>query len=400
VGPLGKIGALAGHRPIELRDPSCVVDGAVDLGGVVVVSVPERRENVGEQRRARGVVGEVEAVEQVRPVAAPSCDRVGPSEVVEVGRDPLCEVERRAQFVVPRRDPRLAAGVHVDKKKAARDDVVIAYRVALFGLDDPVVRSKKKVAVNRVEREERPGPFGALRRVDALKAVADKLPTESHILPFETTDFDALEDIVEQAWAWTGRVDVLVNNAGVSQRSLAIHTKPQVYTDLINIDLIAPIWLTQLQLPKMADAGGAHIIAISSVAGRIGAPLRTAYSAAKHGLIGYMDALRTEVQGRHNINVTNVLPGSVATNVSRNAFTADGTTRGKSDDAIEGGDDPMDCANAILDAVRNNVPELLFASGMELDIAKLRHSDSDKLFQLTGQLGAQIAEQYESGDDS
>jgi len=238
------------------------------------------------------------------------------------------------------------------------------------------------------------------RRVDALKAVADKLPTESHILPFETTDFDALEDIVEQAWAWTGRVDVLVNNAGVSQRSLAIHTKPQVYTDLINIDLIAPIWLTQLQLPKMADAGGAHIIAISSVAGRIGAPLRTAYSAAKHGLIGYMDALRTEVQGRHNINVTNVLPGSVATNVSRNAFTADGTTRGKSDDAIEGGDDPMDCANAILDAVRNNVPELLFASGMELDIAKLRHSDSDKLFQLTGQLGAQIAEQYESGDDS
>lgn len=238
------------------------------------------------------------------------------------------------------------------------------------------------------------------RRVEALKAVADELPTDSHILPFETTDFDALEDIVEQAWAWTGRVDVLVNNAGVSQRSLAIHTKPQVYTDLINIDLIAPIWLTQLQLPKMVAAGGAHIIAISSVAGRFGPPLRTAYAAAKHGLIGYMDSLRTEVQTRHNINVTNVLPGSVSTNVSRNAFTADGTIRGKSDDAIEGGDDPMDCANAILDAVRNNVPELIFASGVELDLAKMRHADAAQLFELGGQIGAQFAERYESGDDS
>ena len=238
------------------------------------------------------------------------------------------------------------------------------------------------------------------RRVDALKAVAGTLPTESHILPFETTDFGALENIVEQAWAWKGRVDVLVNNAGVSQRSLAIHTKPQVYTDLINIDLVAPIWLTQLQLPRMVEAGGAHIIAISSVAGRFGPPLRTAYAAAKHGLIGYMDALRTEVQTRHNINVTNVLPGSVATNVSRNAFTADGTIRGKSDDAIEGGDDPMDCAKAILEAVNNNVPELVFASGVELDLAKMRHADAEQLFELGAQIGAQFAERYEAGDDS
>lgn len=238
------------------------------------------------------------------------------------------------------------------------------------------------------------------RRVDALQAVADQLPTDTLILPFETTDYAALEAKVADAWAWKGRVDILVNNAGVSQRSLAINTAPQVYTDLINIDLIAPIWLTQLQLPRMAEAGGAHIIAISSVAGRIGAPLRTAYSAAKHGLIGYMDALRTEVAGRHNINVTNVLPGSVATNVSRNAFTADGSTRGKSDDAIEGGDDPMDCAKAILDAVRNNVPELLFASGVELDLAKMRHSDPEKLFELGGQIGTQIAEQYEAGNDA
>lgn len=238
------------------------------------------------------------------------------------------------------------------------------------------------------------------RRVDALQAVANALPTDTMILPFEVTDFNALEAKVAEAWDWKERVDVFVNNAGVSQRSLAIHTDPNVYTDLLNIDLIAPIWLTQLQLPRMAAAGGAHIVAMSSVAGRIGAPLRTAYCAAKHGLIGYMDALRTEVSIRHNINVINVLPGSVATNVSRNALTADGSTRGKSDKNIDSGDDPMDCAKAILEAIANNTPELIFAQGMELELAKMRQSDPGQLFDLTGKLGAQLAEKYEAGDDS
>lgn len=236
------------------------------------------------------------------------------------------------------------------------------------------------------------------RREAALQAVADALPTDSLILPFEVTDYDALAGKVDAAWGWKGRVDILANNAGISQRSLALVTDPQVYTDLLNIDLIAPIWLTQLQLARMKEAGGAHIIAISSVAGRIGAPLRTAYSAAKHGLIGYMDALRAEVSTRHNIHVTNVLPGSVATDVSRNALTADGSTRGRSDANIDNGDDPMDCAAAILNAVEAKTPEIYFAKGMELELSRLRHADPDKYFEMIGQLGGQIAERYEAGD--
>lgn len=232
------------------------------------------------------------------------------------------------------------------------------------------------------------------RRQEALQSVADSLSTETLILPFEATDYSVLQDRTDAAWGWKGRVDILVNNAGVSQRSLAVDTKPEVYRDLINVDLIAPIWLTQLQLSRMIEAGGAHIIAISSVAGRIGAPLRTAYSAAKHGLIGYMDALRSEVELAHNIKVTNVLPGSVSTNVSRNALTGDGSARGRSDQAIEQGDDPKDCASAILDAVSSDQPELLFARDQELEAAKLRHADPEAFFGLIGQLGAQIAEQH------
>ena len=232
------------------------------------------------------------------------------------------------------------------------------------------------------------------RRQEALATLAASLPVESLILPFEATDYPSLADNVAAAWQWRGRVDVLINNAGISQRCIAMDAKPEIYTELINVDLIAPIWLTQLQLNRMAEAGGGHIVAISSVAGRIGAPLRTAYCAAKHGLIGYMDALRSEVDKVHNIKVTNILPGSVATDVARNAITGDGGRRGLSDAVIDAGDDPLDCADAILEAVRNDQPELIFAKDMELGLAHMRHADPDTFFEAVAEFGKQTVNQY------
>jgi len=237
------------------------------------------------------------------------------------------------------------------------------------------------------------------RRTDALEQVAAELKTDSLILPFETTDYDALPAKIEEARNWKGNVDILVNNAGISQRSLALDTHPDVHHKIINVDLLAPIWLTQLLLPHMIAAGGGHIVGISSVAGRVGVPLRTAYCAAKHGLIGYMDALRAETEKLHNVHVTNILPGSIRTNVSRNALTKDGDSRGKSDAVIDNGMEPAECARQILDAVANNVPELIIAEGPELMIAKLRQSDPEQCFAMTGAMGAQIAEKYEAGDD-
>lgn len=237
------------------------------------------------------------------------------------------------------------------------------------------------------------------RRVDALEAVAAGLSTDTLLLPFETTDYDALPAEIEKAIAWKGSVDILVNNAGISQRSLAIETPPSVHQQIINVDLLAPIWLTQLLLPSMIKSGGGHIVAISSVAGRVGVPLRTAYSAAKHGLIGYMDSLRTETELLHNINVTNILPGSVRTDVSRNALTKEGSQRGKSDNAIDNGMEPSECARLILEAVANNVPELVIAEGAESMMAELRQSDPEKLFELMAQFGADTAKKYQAGDD-
>jgi dehydrogenase/reductase SDR family member 7B len=229
------------------------------------------------------------------------------------------------------------------------------------------------------------------RRRDALAAVAARLPGPSHILPFETTDWAALPHAVEAALGWRGQVDMLVNNAGISQRSLAVDTRPEVYRTILDVDLLAPIWLTQLVLPHMVERGAGHIVAISSVAGRLGTVLRTAYCAAKHGLIGYADALRAEVEQAYGLRVTTVLPGSVRTNVAANALQADGSTRGESDANIDAGMDPAECARRILDGIAAGTREILVAEGGEAMAAGLRHANPDALFDMLAREGARLA---------
>lgn len=217
------------------------------------------------------------------------------------------------------------------------------------------------------------------RNVAALEAVAADCGTETLILPFEATDYDAIPAIADQAWAWQGHIDSLVNNAGISQRSLAIETDFAVYQRIIAVDLLAPIALTQALLPRMVGAGGGQIIAISSVAGIAGVPLRSAYSAAKHGIIGYHDSVRAENE-HLGLKVLVVAPGSVRTNVSRNALNADGSTRGESDAAIENGLSPDEAAAQMLSAIDAGTRELILAEGAEAMIAGLRRSDPDALF--------------------
>lgn len=216
------------------------------------------------------------------------------------------------------------------------------------------------------------------RNVPALEAVA-RTCGDALILPFEATDFEQIPGVVERAWRWKGRIDGLVNNAGISQRSLAINTAFAVYQRIIAVDLLGPIALTQALLPRMVQAGGGRIVAISSVAGIVGAPMRSAYSAAKHGLIGYHDSVRAENE-HLGIDVLVVAPGSVKTNVSRNALTADGSKRGVSDEAIENAVSPAETAEAILAAMEAGKREIVLATGWEHDVAMLRRSDPEALF--------------------
>ena len=217
------------------------------------------------------------------------------------------------------------------------------------------------------------------RNVAALEAAARDCGPGTMILPFEATDFAALPAIVEEAWNWCGRIDGLVNNAGISQRSLAIETDFSVYRRIVDVDLMAPIALTQQLLPRMIEAGGGQIVAISSGAGIAGVPLRSAYCAAKHGLIGYHDSVRAENE-HLGLKVLVVAPGSVATNVSRNALSADGSVRGESDAAIDNCLSPDIAAGQILDAVLNGKREIIVAGAAETEIAAMRRRDPDALF--------------------
>lgn len=221
------------------------------------------------------------------------------------------------------------------------------------------------------------------RNVAELERVAGETsaPDRCHILPFDTAEFGALSHKVAAAIGFCGGVDVLVNNAGISQRSLAVETDFSVYERIVNIDLLAPIALTQALLSHMLLRGTGQFVMISSVAGKAGIPMRTAYCAAKHGLIGYADALRSEIAGQ-GVKVLVVAPGSVRTNVSRNALNADGSVRGVSDAAIDNGIDPGNVAKIIWGAVAEGKREIVIAEGMEANIPILRAQDPEKLFDM------------------
>ena len=236
------------------------------------------------------------------------------------------------------------------------------------------------------------------RRQDALDALAASLGTESLVLPFEVTDWDVLPDMVETAWRWRDGVDIIVNNAGISQRGLAVDTVPDVYDRLIDTDLRAPIRLTQLLLPHLVERRSGTIVMISSVAGRLGPVLRTGYAAAKHGLIGYADALRAEVEKAYNLRVVNVLPGSVRTGVAENALQADGSARGDSDANIEAGMDPAECARQILAGLAEGQREILVAEGREAFAAALRWQNPEQLFDLLAAEGARLADARAAGE--
>jgi len=229
------------------------------------------------------------------------------------------------------------------------------------------------------------------RRADALQEIAAQAPDRAFVLPFEATDYDLIPDVVEQAWKWRGRIDLLINNAGISQRSLALDTSVHVYRQLIEVDYLAPLALTQAVLPRMVDQAGGQLAIVSSVAGKVGTALRTGYCGAKHAVVGYFEGLRAEVEDAYGIGVSIILPGSVRTSIARNALEGSGAARGRSDANIENGIDPVAAAQTILKGLSTRQHDIVVAEGMELAALQLRVANPERLFQITATEGARLA---------
>jgi len=233
---------------------------------------------------------------------------------------------------------------------------------------------------HRIARE---GALLALsaRRRNELERVQAALPagTRTTIIAADVTDFASIPKWIAQIEAELGSIDVLVNNAGVSQRSLARDTTLETYRFLMEVDYFAPVALTQAVVPGMIKRGGGQIVVTSSVAGKLGTPLRTGYAAAKHALHGYYDSLRAETT-KDGIVVTALVVGGVHTDVSINAVTGDGAKFGIMDDLQAGGIEPARAADMMVAGIIADEPEVLVAEGPSLQAYQLSRQDPKALY--------------------
>ncbi|HMI61535.1 MAG TPA: SDR family oxidoreductase [Puia sp.] len=176
------------------------------------------------------------------------------------------------------------------------------------------------------------------RRREELERVKKNCvhPEAVVVLPLDLVDIASLEGKAAEAVATFGQIDIMVHNGGISQRSLVAETDLEVHRKVMELDYFSYVALTKALLPHFLERKAGHFVVVSSVMGKIGTPMRSAYAAAKHALHGFFDCLRAEVSPM-NIKVTILTPGYIRTNITLNAMTKDGSKLGKVSDNIEGG---------------------------------------------------------------
>ena len=190
------------------------------------------------------------------------------------------------------------------------------------------------------------------------------------LLPFDLTDSSAFPQVVEKAFARFGQIDILINNGGVSQRASVDNTSIEVVRTIMEVNFFSHALLTKLALPYFRKQSSAKIVVMSSLAGKFGFFLRSGYSASKHALHGYFEALRLEEQ-KNNISVLIVCPGYIKTSISVNALDALGNKHSKKDQNQEQGMEPNLLAKKVYNSILNNKREILIG-GKELVPAYLK----------------------------
>ena len=175
----------------------------------------------------------------------------------------------------------------------------------------------------------------------------------------DLSDHKAIPGIVNQVIQQTGKIDILVNNGGISQRGLAKDTPLEIDAKLMNVNYLGTVAMTKAVLPNMLTHQLGHIVTLTSLTGKFGAPLRSSYAASKHALHGFFDSLRAELVNTP-VKITLVCPGYVRTNISINALTSNGTSQGTMDDATNKGMDPDILAEKILRDIERGKQEVYY----------------------------------------
>lgn len=191
------------------------------------------------------------------------------------------------------------------------------------------------------------------RNVQRLLSARDeckKFTGEVETLPLDLAETELLKNRADEAIKFFGKIDILVNCGGISQRSLIIDTDIAVYQKIMEVDYLGAVALSIGLLPHFVKQQSGIYVIISSVMGIYSSPYRSGYSAAKHALHGFFDALRMEHE-KDNISVTIICPGFVNTDITRNAVIGDGSAFGQQDQLTEDGMRVEDCSRKIIRAV-------------------------------------------------
>lgn len=211
------------------------------------------------------------------------------------------------------------------------------------------------------------------RNVEELENVRNScLQHTEHctVIPIDLEKNDSYSSEVKEVIKLYRTIDYLIVVGGISQRSLAAETPINIDRRLMEINYFGNISITKAVLPYMIDQKSGHIIVVSSIVGKFGFPLRSAYSASKHALHGFYETLRAE-QKSNNINVTIAIPGRVRTNISYNAVLKDGSQHKQLDDGQAKGISPESCSKQIVVAIEKNKKEALIG-GKELWMVWIR----------------------------
>jgi dehydrogenase/reductase SDR family protein 7B len=196
----------------------------------------------------------------------------------------------------------------------------------------------------------------AARRLDELELLkqdCEKKGAQCTNLFIDMASPDAIKSFVNTVKSKFQKIDVLVNNAGISQRSQAEETSLAVDRKIMEVNFFAQVNLTKSLWPLLIQAPHANIVLISSVVGSFGFPQRSAYSASKHALEGFFESWMLE-NNRDNIFFTTVSPGRIYTNISYSALKADGSAHQQLDEGQAKGISPEICAKKIINGIINN----------------------------------------------
>lgn len=189
-------------------------------------------------------------------------------------------------------------------------------------------------------------------------------PENILVLPLDLENYGDFPSKADQVIKHFGKIDMLINNGGISQRSRASETAISVDERIIKINYLGTVALTKAVLPYFLKQKSGHLVVISSLVGKFGTPVRSSYSASKHALHGFFDSLRAEIfQG--NVDVTIICPGFIKTNISINALTGAGKNQGTLDEAQRNGMTPENFAKKSIHALASKKLEV-YIGGKEI----------------------------------